>query len=146
MVKKILKLDIAKQSGWAITDELWYKNHGKIYASGTEIFWKQKPILYGNRVDLMFHFILELSEKYEFDEIWYEELNSVRNLDTVKSLMIQQAGVHLAALKLNIPIKSIKTSESYRKKVAVNKLLQRTILVQTDDEADALLLGEGRKT
>ncbi len=143
-MKKILKLDIAKQTGWAITDELWYKNHGKIHDYGTVEFWKWTPIIPGNKVDLIFQFVINKYKEEPFDEVWYEELNYIRNLKTVKSLVLQQAGVHLAALKLNIPIKGIPTQASFRKGPAERLLQKKLILVKNQDESDALMLGEGR--
>ncbi len=144
MSKKILKLDIAKKTGWAITDELWFKNHGKIHGSGSKEFWGKVPIIPGNKVDLIFQFVIKLAKDFDIDEIWYEELNYIRNLTTVKSLVSQQSGVHLAALKLNIPIKGIPTQASYRKGVAIRMLQNRSLLVTDQDEGDALMLGEGR--
>ncbi len=143
-MKKILKLDIAKQTGWALTDELWFKNHGKVYDYGTKVFWKQQPIILGNKVDYMFQFVLAMYNNESFDEIWYEELNCVVNLNTVKSLLAQQSGAHLAALKLNIPIKGIKTSASFRKNAAEKVCRDLGLTIKNQDEGDALMLGEGR--
>ncbi len=143
-MKKILKLDIAKQTGWAITDELWYKNHGKIHDYGSIAFWDRVPIIPGNKIDLIFQFIVNKYKEEAFDEIWYEELNCILNLVTVKSLLHQQAAVHFAGLKLNIPVKGVPTQSSYRKGQAEKMLQRRMILVQNQDESDALMLGEGR--
>ncbi len=138
----ILKLDIAKQTGWAITEETWWNDDGSVVSYGTKGFWDRVPILAGNKVDLMFQFIIELHKKYSFDMIYIEQLNYFRNAKTTRSLLQQQAGAHFAALKLDIPIREVPTLSSYRKAEAVRLLGSRGIKVDNTDEADALMLGE----
>ncbi len=143
---KILKLDIAKQTGWALTDKWWLKDKGNIYHYGSTSLWGREAILPGNKVDLTFHFVVKLIEKYKPDEIWFEDLNYFRNKVTARSLLHQQAGMHLAALKMNTPILSVPTKSSFRKMEAA-ALLERTANITVDnfDEGDAIMLGENRR-
>ncbi len=148
--KIILKLDIAKQTGWAISTENWYKNYktkeenARVIDYGREEFWNRVPIIAGNKIDLMSQFIIKVCKEHEVDEIWYEELNYFRNIKTARSLLYQHSGAHFAALKLGIPIKAIQTQSSYRKQVAIRMLSLIGIKVDNTDIADALMLGEGR--
>ncbi len=140
---RVLKLDIARQTGWAVMDKINEINDIIFY--NTKEFWHQRYVLTpGSKAMSMFNFIKELIKEYKPDEIWMEQLNSMRNAKTVRSLLQQQSGAHMAAEDSGIVIKEIATRSSYRKQEAVRKVEQLFPALQLSsvDEADAIMLNE----
>ncbi len=139
---RVLKLDVAKKTGWAIVDT----DTNKLIDYGTETFWGRESIDAGSKVGLIFDFICDLLVKYTVKEIWMEQLNSFRNAKTVRSLLQQQSGVHLYGSSNGIIVKEIPTSSSYRKQDAIRMVeMMQGVEIDDPDICDAIMLNEKRK-
>ncbi len=138
----ILKLDIAKTTGWAIMDDT--TSPKGLIDYGFEKFWDREAIHESSKVATMFNFVNDIINKYGVEQVWIEQLNYFRNARTTRSIIQQQSGAHLASLQNNLISTEIPTQSSYRKKEAleqVKKLYpERAILSM--DICDAIMLGE----
>ncbi len=136
----ILKLDIAKNTGWALMDS--DTSPMTILNCGKKTFWDRLAIDPASKVALMFNFVNDMCRDNSIDQIWIEQLNNMRNAVTTRSLLQQQSGAHLGALQNNITAVEINTMKSLRKINAVNKVSQVYNNGITDiDICDAIMIG-----
>ncbi len=139
---RILKLDIAKVTGWAVMDDKTTPK--ELIAYNFEQFWDREAINEGSKVATMFNFVSDKIKEYNIDEVWIEQLNFFRNAKTTRSLIQQQSGAHLAAIDKGLVSKEISTQSSYRKQAALTqvKYLYPKHNIMQMDICDAIMLGE----
>ncbi len=138
----ILKLDIAKTTGWAIMDDS--TSPKGLIDYGFEQFWDRAAIHESSKVATMFNFVNDIINKYGVEQVWIEQLNYFRNARTTRSIIQQQSGAHLASLQNKLKSTEITTQSSYRKNEAlaqVKKLYPEKGILSMDI-CDAIMLGE----
>ncbi len=139
---RILKLDIAKITGWAVMDD--EISPKALIEYGFKQFWDREAINEGSKVATMFNFVNDIIKDYSIKEVWIEQLNFFRNAKTTRSIIQQQSGAHMAALNNGIVSIEVPTQSSYRKQAAltqVKKLYPESTILQMDI-CDAIMIGE----
>ncbi len=137
----LLKLDIAKNTGWALMDDS--TSPMTLIDCGKKTFWDRLAIDPGSKVALMFNFVNDMCREYNVEGIWIEQLNNFRNGVTTRSLLQQQSGAHLGAVKNDIRAIEVNTMKSLRKQAAVSKVakLYSEIIAVDMDICDAIMIG-----
>ncbi len=70
---RILKLDIAKITGWAVMDD--EISPKALIEYGFKQFWDREAINEGSKVATMFNFVNDIIKDYSIKEVWIEQLN-----------------------------------------------------------------------
>ena len=148
---RTLALDQAmKTSGWAIFED------NDLIAHGTFTIPASKPT--EQRLNMIMQNLCELENEYEFDEIFFEDIQNQNNNETFKKLAYTQAAILIWCFSVNKPFdilapshwrkiikdkygKSFGRARQEQKQNAIDFVQEKYKVEVDSDTADAICIG-----